>query len=193
MSRGDGWSVAATLVIAGIAYFIGGAKAAIGAIVVGVLIGLYLHLTKGKHGKVPARGDYHQSQCWDSLADRFGRLEKKPFPIWAQWTYTAETNQYKWTIRHSSDVAISMCIELSKEAGRLLLAEPTFKTKFPAVAAIVDAGDRWCLAVHKVGKMGKVSVLGGATQPEVLHGEMGEIKDFPGASQVLCQMARNGF
>jgi hypothetical protein len=51
MSRGDGWSVAATLIAGGIAYFVGGAKAAIACIVAGVLIGLFLHFSKPKEAK----------------------------------------------------------------------------------------------------------------------------------------------
>jgi hypothetical protein len=38
MSRGDWGSVAATLVVAGLAYYIGGAKVAVAAIVAGVII-----------------------------------------------------------------------------------------------------------------------------------------------------------
>jgi len=47
MSRGDWWTVAVTLVLAGASYFIGGAKIAVAALVVGFGIGLYLHLTRG--------------------------------------------------------------------------------------------------------------------------------------------------
>jgi|GEM_PF-3818745 len=40
MARSDFWSIAATLIAAGIAYFIGGKWSAYGSIAVGVLIAL---------------------------------------------------------------------------------------------------------------------------------------------------------
>jgi hypothetical protein len=46
VSRRDGWSIAATLVVGGLAYFIGGAKAAWVAIAIGLAIGGWLHLTE---------------------------------------------------------------------------------------------------------------------------------------------------
>jgi len=51
MSRGDWGSVAATLILAGVAYFIGGARAAFAAIVIGLSIGAILHFTKKKESK----------------------------------------------------------------------------------------------------------------------------------------------
>jgi len=48
MARSDFWSIAATLITAGIAYFIGGKWSAYGSIAVGVLIALYLLFTKKK-------------------------------------------------------------------------------------------------------------------------------------------------
>ena len=48
MSRSDFWSIAATLIVAGVAYFVGGQKTAYGCIVLGVVIILYLLLTHKK-------------------------------------------------------------------------------------------------------------------------------------------------
>jgi hypothetical protein len=48
MSRSDFWSIAATLIVAGVAYFVGGQKTAYGCIALGVLIVLYLLLTHKK-------------------------------------------------------------------------------------------------------------------------------------------------
>jgi hypothetical protein len=48
MSRSDFWSIAATLIVAGAGYFIGGQKAAYGSIGIGVLIALYLLATHKK-------------------------------------------------------------------------------------------------------------------------------------------------
>lgn len=48
MSRSDFWSIAATLIVAGIAYFIGGARTAYGCIGLGVAIALYLLATNKK-------------------------------------------------------------------------------------------------------------------------------------------------
>lgn len=56
MSRGDGWSVAATLIATGIGYFVGGPKAAWGCLIVGLLIALILHFTRPRKelGTLPA-------------------------------------------------------------------------------------------------------------------------------------------
>jgi hypothetical protein len=138
----------------------------------------------------PAR----RPQLWEALANKFRNLDNKPVPIWVVWIYTIETKQYEWSVRHSSDVVVKMCIELCKEGGRLLLAEPRFQMQFPDVAAVTDDGDRWLLAVYKVAKIGKVSGHGQRSEFGVVQtAEGGEIKDLPGASQVLCQMAVNGF
>jgi hypothetical protein len=48
MSRSDFWSIAATLIVAGVAYFVGGQKTAYGCIALGVLIVLCLLLTHKK-------------------------------------------------------------------------------------------------------------------------------------------------
>lgn len=48
MSRSDFWSIAVTLVVAGVAYFVGGQKTAYGCIAVGVLTILYLLFTHKK-------------------------------------------------------------------------------------------------------------------------------------------------
>jgi hypothetical protein len=85
-------------------------------------------------------------------------------------------------------------IEICKEAGRLLLVEPSFRQKFPDIAKIMDDGDRWLLAICKVAKIGKVTAkLDSSSYGVVTTGEGGEINDLPGASQVLCQKALNGF
>lgn len=49
MQRGDWWSVVATLFIGGIAYFIGGSKAAWGAIAAAIIIALILHFTSASN------------------------------------------------------------------------------------------------------------------------------------------------
>ena len=54
--------------------------------------------------------------------------------------------------------------------------------------------NRWLVAIYKVAGLGKVTAnLKSSTFGTVLTGEGGEIKDLPGASEVLCQMAANGF
>ena len=131
---------------------------------------------------------------WRSLSDRFKAIDEKPIPVWAEWIYTIETKQCEWWIRHSSEVAVKLCIELCKEGGKMLLMETEFCRRFPDMAAITDDGDRWLAGVHVVAGIGKArgegtSVIHGV----VKHSENGEIRDLPGASQVLCQMAVNGF
>jgi hypothetical protein len=170
--------------------------------------------------KFPQRGDHHQStsqtransdgsitiestvarqidrrpQLWEAVANKFRSLSDKPIPIRGEWIYTFETRHYQWSVRHPSDTAVKLCIEICKEAGRLLLADPSFRQKFPDIAAITDDGDRWLLAIYKVAKIGKVTAkLNSSTYGVVTTGEGGEINDLPGASQVLCQMALNGF
>jgi len=170
--------------------------------------------------KFPDRGDHHQStsatrtnpdgsitfestvarqidrrpQLWEAVAIKFKSLVAQPIPIRGEWIYTFETKRYEWWVRHPSDTAAKLCIEICKEAGRLLLAEPSFREKFRDIAAIIDDGDRWLLAVYKVAKIGKVTAkLSSSTYGVATTGEGGEIKDLPGASQVLCQMALNGF
>jgi hypothetical protein len=133
-------------------------------------------------------------QLWEAVASKFGNLTDRPIPIRAEWIYTFETKNYDWTVRHSSDTTVLLCIEICKEAGRLLLVEPSFRKKFPDVAAITDDGDRWLLAVYKAAKIGKVTAkLSSASYGVSTTAEGGEIKDLPGASKVLCQMALNGF
>lgn len=133
-------------------------------------------------------------QMWESLAARFKQLAREPMPIWAEWIYTNETKHYEWWIRHPSEVDVKMCLELCKEAGRLLKAEPKFKARFPDVSAVLDEGDRWLLAIYKVARIGKLRAEGSSVNRGVVTTHQGgEIKDVPGASQVLCQMARNGF
>lgn len=174
----------------------------------------------GNREQFPERGDYHRSmsssrtnsdgsvsleftsarqidhrpQLWEALANRFKELESEPAPIWAQWAYTFETKQYQWWVRHSSEVAVKMCIELCKQAGRLLLTESDFRRKFPDVAGVTDDGDRWLLGVYKIAGIGKVRGEGShITYGVHTNSENGEISDLPGASRVLCQMALNGF
>ena len=131
---------------------------------------------------------------WRSLSDRFKAIDAKPIPVWAEWIYTIETKQYEWWIRHSSEVAVKLCIELCKEGGKMLLMATEFCRRFSDVAAINDDGDRWLAGVHKVAGIGKVRGEGESVNHGVVtHSENGEIRDFPGASQVLCQMAVNGF
>jgi hypothetical protein len=133
-------------------------------------------------------------QQWEALVQKFKSLPDKPMPIWAEWTLTIETGDYEWWVRPSSKTAVKLCIEICREAGRLLLAEPSFRKKFPNVAAITDDADRWRLAVYKAAGIGKVTANSSAiTHGVTTTGEGGEIKDLPGASQVLCQMALNGF
>jgi hypothetical protein len=48
MSRSDFWSIAATLIVAGIAYFVGGRVSAYGCIALGICIALYLLTTHKK-------------------------------------------------------------------------------------------------------------------------------------------------
>lgn len=170
--------------------------------------------------KFPERGDHHSStahartkfdgsityestvarqidrrpELWEAVANKFKSFVDKPIPIRGEWIYTFETKHYQWSVRHSSDTAVKLCIEICKEAGRLLLAEPSFRQKFPDIAAVTDDGDRWLLAIYKVAKIGKVTAkLDSSSYGVVTTGEGGEINDLPGASQVLCQMALNGF
>lgn len=141
-----------------------------------------------------ARQIDRRPQLWKELASNFKELTRTPTPIWVDWIYTFETKRYDWWVRHSSEYAVKLCIELCKEGGRLLLAEPPFRQKFPDIAAVTDDGDRWLLAVYKVAGIGKVRAsLQSSALGVVTTGEGGEIKDLPGASQVLCQMALNGF
>jgi hypothetical protein len=53
MSRSDFWSIAATLIVAGVAYFVGGQKTAYGCIGLGVLIALYLLSTHKRSEPTP--------------------------------------------------------------------------------------------------------------------------------------------
>lgn len=181
---------------------------------------LEMHKTANLPSHFPERGDYEYStsssradadgsihvemeggrqidrrpQMWEYLAARFKELPFEPIRIWGEWIYTNETKQYQWWVRHPSEVGVKMCIELCKEAGRLLLAEPRFRVRFPDVSAVLDDGDRWLLAVYKVSGIGKLTATGTSASYGVLTtSEGGEIKDLSGASQVLCQMARNGF
>jgi hypothetical protein len=134
------------------------------------------------------------SATWESLSEKFKAVVAEPIPVWAEWIYTIETKEYQWWIRHSSEVAVRMCIELGKEGGKMLLREPEFCRKFPDVAAINDDGDRWLLGIHEVAGIGKASRKGtSVNQGVVTHSENGEIRDLPSASQVLCQVAVNGF
>lgn len=133
---------------------------------------------------------------WQSLSDRFKAVDAKPIQVWANWIYTIETKQYLWQMEPaaSSQVAVKMCIELCKEGGKLLLAEPEFCRQFPEVAALSDHGDRWLVGIQKVAGIGKSSRTGTSVLHGVVtHSEGGEIQDVPGASQVLCQIAVNGF
>jgi hypothetical protein len=76
----------------------------------------------------------------------------------------------------------------------MLLMETEFRRGFSDVAAINDDGDRWLAGVRKVAGIGKVRGEGKSVNHGVLtHSENGEIRDLPGASQVLCRMAVNGF
>jgi hypothetical protein len=170
--------------------------------------------------KFPERGDHHQStttthtdpdgsitfestvarqidrrpQLWEAVANKFRSLVDKPIPIRGEWIYTFETKRYEWWVRHPSDTDVKLCIEICKEAGRLLLVESSFRKKFPEIAAVTDDGDRWLLAVFKVAGIGKVTAkLSSSTYGVATTGEGGEIKDLPGASRVLCQMVLNGF
>jgi hypothetical protein len=151
--------------------------------------------SRDKLNKSPERGDHdRRPQQWEALVNKFRSLTDKPIPIWVDWTYTFETGHYEWWVRHSSENVVKLCIEICKEAGRLLLAEPSFRKKFPNIVAITDDGDRWLVAIYKVAGIGKVTANSSATTFGVVTtGEGGEIKDLPGASQVLCQMALNGF
>ena len=151
---------------------------------------------RNKPNQSPERGDHHRPpQLWEAVSNKFKNLVDQPIPIWGEWIYTFETQHYQWSINHPSGNAVKLCIEICKEAGRLLLAEPSFRQKFPEIAAITDDGDRWLLAVYKVAGIGKVraSNLRSSTTGGITTGEGGQIKDLPGASQVLCQMALNGF
>jgi hypothetical protein len=133
-------------------------------------------------------------QLWEAVSNKFGNLPNKPIPIRGEWVYSFETRRYDWTVWYPMDVTVALCIEICKEAGRLLLTEPSFQTQFPDIAAITDEGDRWLTAVHKIAKMGKVTAkLSSASYGVSTTGEGGEIKDLPGASRVLCQIALNGF
>jgi len=146
------------------------------------------------HESTVARQIDRRPQLWEVVANKFKSLVDKPVPIRGEWIYTFETKHYQWSVRHSSDTAVKLCIEICKEAGRLQLAEPSFRKKFPDIAAITDDGDRWLLAIYKVAKIGKVTAkLNSSSYGVVTTGEGGEINDLPGASQVLCQMALNGF
>jgi hypothetical protein len=136
-----------------------------------------------------------KSEQWEAIASKFEKLPNRPIPIRAEWMYTVETKHYGWKVRHSSDVSTALCIAICEEAGRLLLTVPSFKKKYPDIAAIADDGDRWLVAIYKVAKIGEVTA--NATEARfgvvVATGEGGEIKDLPGASKVLCQKALNGF
>jgi len=131
---------------------------------------------------------------WRSLSERLKAIDAKPIPVWAEWIYTIETKQCEWWIRHPSEVAVKLCTELCKEGGKMLLLETEFCRRFSDVAAINDDGDRWLAGVHKVTGIGKVRGEGKTVNHGVVtHSENGEIRDLLGASQVLCQMAVNGF
>jgi pyrimidine deaminase RibD-like protein len=146
-------------------------------------------------GPVSAAPTVPWSTMWASLSDRFKAIDAKPIPVWADWIYTIETKQYLWQMNpSSSEVAVKMCIELCKEGGKMLLAESEFCRKFPEVAALSDHGDRWLVGIQKAAGIGKVSRTGTSVLHGVVtHSEGGDIRDVPGASQVLCQMAVNGF
>jgi hypothetical protein len=54
--------------------------------------------------------------------------------------------------------------------------------------------NRWLVAIYEVASLGKVTAnLKSSMFGAVLTGEGENIKDLPGESQVLCQMAANGF
>jgi hypothetical protein len=160
------------------------------ALVVWLLTPKAATASRDERTKSPQKGDQ-----WEAVARKFGNLVTRPIPIRAEWMYTVETKYYRWTVRHSSDTEVKLCIAICDEAGRLLLAEPSFRKKFPDIATIADDGDRWLVAIYKVATIGQVTA--NATEARfgvvVATGEGGEIKDLPGASRVLCQMALNGF
>jgi hypothetical protein len=54
MSRSDFWSIAATLIVAGVAYFVGGKISAYGCIGLGMCIALYLLATHKKERPQPS-------------------------------------------------------------------------------------------------------------------------------------------
>jgi hypothetical protein len=143
--------------------------------------------------KIPGAPEIRQE--WDKLAERFKQITSRPIPVYAEWIYTNETKRYDWWIRHSSEMDVKMCIELCKEAGRLLLAAPEFKQKFPEISAVVDDGDRWLIAIYKVAGIGKVEThsVNSSFGVTTATADGGRIADVPRASQVLCQMARVGF
>jgi hypothetical protein len=132
--------------------------------------------------KSPQKGDQ-----WEAVARKFGNLAARPIPIRAEWMYTVETKYYHWTVRHSSDTEVKLCIAICDEAGRLLLAEPSFRKKFPDIATIADDGDRWLVAIYKVATIGQVTA--NATEARfgvvVATGEGGEIK--------ICRALREYF
>lgn len=131
---------------------------------------------------------------WESLSNRFNAIDAKPLPVWARWIYTIETRDWHWWVEHSSNIAVKLTIELCKEGGKMLRAHPEFRSKFPDVASINDDGDRWLVAVQKVAGLGTGHLTGTSIDHGVeTHSEGGEIRDLPRASQVLCQMAVNGF
>jgi hypothetical protein len=156
-----------------------------------------------RHGRPPHLGEEkaiavgqidRRSESWKELARRFKEIENEPIRMWAEWIYTFETKQYEWWIKHPSENAVKLCMELCKEAGRVLLAEQSFQRKFHDIAAVIDDGDRWLLAIYKITGIGKIRAqMKSASYGVEQNAEAGEIKDLPGASQVLCQMAVNGF
>jgi hypothetical protein len=138
--------------------------------------------------------DKHEYSDWNQLSERFRQLDSKPIPIEAEWIQNLETKNYDWWVRGVSEVGTRLCIEMCKEAGRGLLAIPSFSKQFSEIATVNDDGDRWLLAISKIAKIGKVTAnLRSSEHGKVTEAQGGRIDDLPGASQVLCQMAANGF
>lgn len=134
----------------------------------------------------------HADFDWDRLSDKFKSVDSNP-PTWARWMRNLESGCFEWQV-WGPGVSQAMCAELCKAGGRSLLSLPEFRSKSPEIASIHDDRDRWLLALLKVARIGDVTSDSETVQGDIrILVQAGRISDVSAASQVLCQMAANGF
>lgn len=190
MSRGDGWSVAVTLIVTGAAYFAGGKNAAYACLGIGLFIAAILHFTrpykKEEKGNLPSDVSAWHTK-WREMASEFSKLPGDTRADWyGQVGGDVPMVKNQWEFR--GGIRKKDCEALCRLEGAMLLKSPKIAQRLSTTVGVQkDNAWRWLYFLKENSGVEKQILMGdGISHGILVKTEMQSINGVSSVSQRIC-------